>query len=41
MGNSGKKAIQKHLRKIIKDKKIDFTIINGENAAEDGKGIKK
>ena len=41
MGNSGKKAIQEHLRKIIKDKKIDFTIINGENAAEDGKGITK
>ena len=41
MGNSGKKAIQEHLRKIIKDKKIEFTIINGENAAEDGKGITK
>ena len=41
MGNSGKKAIQENLRKIIKDKRIDFTIINGENAAEDGKGITK
>jgi metallophosphoesterase (TIGR00282 family) len=41
MGNSGKKAIQENLSKIIKDKKIDFTIINGENAAEDGKGITK
>ena len=41
MGNSGKKAIQENLSKIIKDKKIDFTIINGENAAQDGKGITK
>jgi metallophosphoesterase (TIGR00282 family) len=41
MGNSGKKAIQENLSKIIKDKKIDFTVINGENAAEDGKGITK
>jgi len=41
MGNSGKKAIQENLNKIIKDNKIDFTIINGENAAEDGKGITK
>ena len=40
-GSSGKKAIQENLSKIIKDKKIDFTIINGENAAEDGKGITK
>ena len=41
MGSSGKKAIQENLSKIIEDKKIDFTIINGENAAEDGKGITK
>ena len=41
MGNSGKKAMQENLNKIIKDKKIDFTIVNGENAAEDGKGITK
>ena len=41
MGNSGKKAIQENLSKIIKDKKIDFTVVNGENVAEDGKGITK
>ena len=41
MGNSGKKAIQENLSKIIKNEKIDFTIINGENAAEDGRGITK
>ena len=41
MGKSGKKAIQENLSQIIKDKKIDFTIVNGENSAEDGKGITK
>ncbi len=41
MGNSGQKALQENLNKIIKDKNIDFTILNGENAAEDGKGITK
>ena len=39
MGPSGRKAIKKNLSKIIKDNKINFTIINGENAADDGKGI--
>ena len=41
MGNSGKKALQENLSKIVKDKNIDFTILNGENAAEDGRGITK
>ena len=41
MGNSGKKALQENLQKIIKEENIDFTIVNGENAAEDGKGITK
>ena len=41
MGNSGKKALQENLSKIVKDRNIDFTILNGENAAEDGKGITK
>jgi 2',3'-cyclic-nucleotide 2'-phosphodiesterase len=41
MGNSGNKALKESLSKIIEDKKIDFTILNGENAAEDGKGITK
>jgi len=41
MGNSGKKTLKENLIKIVKDKNIDFTILNGENAAEDGKGITK
>ena len=39
VGNTGVEQIKKNLNKIIQDKKIDFTIVNGENAAEDGKGI--
>ena len=39
MGESGRKAIKSHLSKIINDNKINFTIINGENAADDGRGI--
>ena len=35
------KIIQSKLKEIIKEKKIDFTIVNGENAAENGKGITK
>ena len=41
MGNSGCKVIRENIKNIIKDEKIDFTIINGENAASDGKGITK
>jgi metallophosphoesterase (TIGR00282 family) len=41
MGNSGVEQLKENLNKIIKEKKIDFTIVNGENAAEDGKGITK
>jgi len=41
MGNSGVEQLKENLNKIIQDKKINFTIINGENAAEDGKGITK
>ncbi len=41
MGPSGRKAVKKSLLKIIKDNSIDFTIINGENAADDGRGITK
>ena len=41
MGASGRKAIKKNLSKIIKDNEIDFTIINGENSADSGKGITK
>ncbi len=39
MGISGRKALDKSLHKIIEKNKIDFTVINGENAADDGKGI--
>tara|TARA_B100001029_G_C15010841_1_gene424131 strand:+ start:422 stop:1228 length:807 start_codon:yes stop_codon:yes gene_type:complete len=41
VGNSGRKAIKNNLSKIINDYEIGFTIINGENAADDGKGITK
>ena len=41
VGLSGRNALKKNLTKIINDNKIDFTIINGENSADDGKGITK
>ena len=41
MGLSGREAIQKKLPSIIKKYKIDFIIVNGENAADDGRGITK
>ena len=41
MGISGRKAINTNLNKIIIENEIDFTIINGENAADDGRGITK
>ena len=39
VGRSGCTAVKKHLANIIKEKKIDFVIVNGENAAEAGVGI--
>ena len=39
MGVSGRKSVKKYLSKIIDENKINFSIINGENAADDGKGI--
>ena len=39
VGLSGRKAIKKNLTKVISQNNIDFTILNGENAADDGKGI--
>ena len=39
MGLSGREALKKNLPEIIKNYKIDFSVINGENAADDGKGI--
>ena len=41
MGPSGRNAIIEHLPKIIKKKKLDFVILNGENAADPGVGITK
>ncbi len=40
-GPAGMKIIKLKLNEIIKEKKIDFTIVNGENAADNGKGITK
>ena len=41
MGISGTDALRSNLKDVIKKKNIDFTIVNGENAAEDGRGITK
>ena len=41
MGSSGRSAIKNKLPKIITENKIDFVIVNGENAADDGRGITK
>ena len=41
MGPSGRKAIIEKLPGIIKKKKLDFVILNGENAADEGVGITK
>ncbi len=41
IGPSGVKAVKEKLPKIIKEKKVDFVIINGENAADSGVGISK
>ena len=38
-GPTGMNFVKSELQKIIKKKKIDFTIVNGENAADNGKGI--
>ena len=37
MGLSGRIALKKNLSKVIHDNKVDFSIINGENAADDGR----
>ncbi len=39
VGNSGCSAIKKFLPDIIKSKKINFVVANGENAAREGVGI--
>ena len=39
MGVSGRNALYEKLPDLIKKKEIDFVIVNGENAADDGRGI--
>ena len=39
VGPSGRAVLKNKLPKIIKDKEINFTIVNGENADDSGKGI--
>tara|TARA_B110001454_G_scaffold179909_1_gene173315 strand:+ start:326 stop:1135 length:810 start_codon:yes stop_codon:yes gene_type:complete len=41
VGPSGREAIIKKLPNLIKKKKLDFVIVNGENAADSGVGITK
>jgi len=41
MGPSGRDVVNKKLTNIIKKNKVDFVIVNGENAADDGRGITK
>jgi len=41
LGPSGRKAVIEKLPELIKKKKIDFVILNGENAADPGVGITK
>ena len=39
VGISGRSMILKRLLSEIKDKKIDFVVVNGENAADSGVGL--
>ena len=39
VGRSGRLTVIKNLKDILKEKKIDFVIVNGENAADQGVGI--
>tara|TARA_B100001248_G_scaffold216164_1_gene171052 strand:+ start:8897 stop:9703 length:807 start_codon:yes stop_codon:yes gene_type:complete len=41
MGPAGLKALKKNFSSIVHKNKVNFSIINGENAADDGKGITK
>ena len=41
IGPTGREAVIKKLPNLIKKKKIDFVIVNGENAADPGVGITK
>ena len=39
VGKSGRLTVIKNLKNILEKKKIDFVIVNGENAADQGVGI--
>ena len=39
VGSSGRKALNKYLKEIIEVHRINFTVLNGENSADDGHGI--
>ena len=39
VGISGRSMILNNLLSKIKDKKIDFVVVNGENAADSGVGL--
>ena len=41
VGPSGREALTKELPSLIKKKKLDFVIVNGENSADSGVGITK
>ena len=41
VGSTGREQIKSQLEKLINEKQIDFVVINGENAAEDGKELQK
>ena len=37
MGASGRKVLYNKLPELIKNNKIEFVIVNGENASDDGR----
>ena len=39
MGAAGRKALNHKLSKIIEKNNVNFVVVNGENAADDGRGI--
>jgi metallophosphoesterase (TIGR00282 family) len=41
MGSSGRNVLNNKLPKVISENEIEFVIVNGENAADDGRGITK
>ena len=41
MGKSGREVLKKNLKNLIEKNKIEFVVANGENAADDGRGLTK